>query len=80
MIRLRIVYLDMKVTALIPDKLVSEVKDLTQGKNITESLIKALSEWVANQKVKELNLQIADKPLEFKSGFNSESVRKTNRT
>lgn len=80
MIRLRIVYLDMKVTALIPDKLVSEVKDLTQGKNITESLIKALSEWVANQKVKELNLQIADKPLEFKSGFNSESVRRINRT
>jgi len=80
LIRLRIVYLDMKVTALIPDKLVSEVKDLTQGKNITESLIKALSEWVANQKVKELNLQIADKPLEFKSGFNSESVRRINRT
>lgn len=70
----------MKVTALIPDKLVSEVKDLTQGKNITESLIKALSEWVALKKVKELNFQVAEKPLEFKSGFSSESVRKANRT
>jgi len=70
----------MKVTALIPDKLVSEVKELTQGKNITESLIKALSEWVATQKIKELNLRISEEPLEFKSGFNSDSIRKINRT
>jgi len=40
----------MKVTALIPDELVAEVKQLTQGKNITESLIIALDEWVAIQK------------------------------
>ncbi len=70
----------MKVTALIPEELISEVKELTQGKNITESLIKALSEWVATQKVKELNLHVAEKPLEFKKGFDAESARETNRT
>jgi hypothetical protein len=31
----------MKITAIIPDELVDEVKQLTQGKNITDSLIKA---------------------------------------
>jgi len=44
----------MKVTALIPDDLVNEVKDLTHGKNITESLIFALSEWIRIQKLKKL--------------------------
>ena len=42
----------MKVTALIPDDLITDVKQLTQGKNITDSLIKALSEWVSIQKIK----------------------------
>ncbi|NHZ85529.1 MAG: DUF2191 domain-containing protein [Planctomycetia bacterium] len=70
----------MKVTALIPEELISEVKELTQGKNITESLIKALSEWVDIKRIEELNLQVADKPLEFKSGFDAESARETNRT
>ncbi|GJQ60920.1 MAG: hypothetical protein SCALA701_37210 [Candidatus Scalindua sp.] len=36
----------VKVTALIPDNLIMEVKEYTKGKNITESLIKALSEWI----------------------------------
>ncbi len=46
----------MKVTALIPDELVNEVKYLTQGKNITESLTIALNEWVENQKSKKQDL------------------------
>ncbi|MFQ6678693.1 MAG: DUF2191 domain-containing protein [Fidelibacterota bacterium] len=70
----------MKVTALIPEKLISEVKDLTKGKNITESLIKALSEWVDIKKIQELNSQVSEKPLEFKSGFNAGSAREINRT
>jgi len=70
----------MKVTALIPEELITEVKELTQGKNITDSLIKALSEWVDIKKIKELNLQVSEDPLEFKSGFDAESARETNRT
>lgn len=69
----------MKVTALIPDDLVSDVKQLTNGKNITESLVKALSEWVSIQRIKLLNKQVAKTPLEFKNGFNASSVRKINR-
>ncbi len=69
----------MKITALIPDDLVADVKQLTQGKNITDSLIKALSEWVSIQKIKSLNTQIAQTPLVFKEGFSGSSVRKINR-
>ena len=46
----------MKVTALIPDELVQEVRELTQGKNITESLTIALNQWVDNQKLKKQEL------------------------
>jgi len=46
----------VKVTALIPDELVEEVKHLTQGKNITDSLIIALNEWVESQKTKKQEL------------------------
>jgi hypothetical protein len=46
----------MKVTALIPDELVEEVKHLTQGKNITDSLTIALNEWVESQKTKKQEL------------------------
>ena len=47
----------MKVTALIPDDLIADVKQLT------DSLIKALSEWVSIQKIKSLNTQVARTPL-----------------
>ena len=70
----------MKVTALIPDQLVIEVKELTKGKNITESLISALSDWVAQQKIRKLNEKIKKQPLNFVDGFSAESVRKTNQT
>ena len=69
----------MKVTALIPDDLVSDVKQLTQGKNITDSLIKALSEWVSIQRIKSLNSKVSKTPLRFKDGFDAHSVRELNR-
>ncbi len=69
----------MKITARIPDDVVADVKRLTQGKNITDSLIKALSEWVSIQKIKSLNTQVAQTPLVFKEGFSGSSVRKINR-
>jgi len=69
----------MKVTALIPDDLVSDVKRLTQGKNITESLIRALSEWVSLQRIKSLNTKVAKTPFVFKDGFDASSARKINR-
>jgi hypothetical protein len=69
----------MKVTAILPDSLVEEVQHITQGKNITESLISALKEWLDLRHIKELNERIQEKPLEFKEGFSSDSLRELNR-
>ena len=69
----------MKVTAIIPDELIKEVKKLTKGKNITESVTIALKEWLALKKVKELNQVIREEPLEFDVDFSAERARETNR-
>ena len=70
----------MKITALIPDNLIEEVKELTQGKNITESLIKALSEWIQMQKIKNLNATISKNPLKFRKNFSPRQTRVINRS
>lgn len=67
----------MKVTAILPDNLISEIKKLSHGKNITESLKIALNEWVYTQHLKHLNSEIKRKPLTFK--YSSEDIRKLNR-
>ena len=69
----------MKVTANIPDKLVSEVKHFSNGKNITESLLIALTEWVNLKHVYELNEKVKYKPLEFKDKFSAAEMRELNR-
>ena len=74
----RILY-RMKVTALIPDELVNEVKHYSSGKNITDSLIIALQEWVSLKKIIELNQKISNNPLEFRKNFSAEEVRELNR-
>jgi hypothetical protein len=69
----------MKVTALIPDDLVRQIKQYSGAKNITESLLIALNEWLALKKVKDLNRAIEKKPLRFSSDYSAFSVRETNR-
>ncbi|MFN7609943.1 MAG: DUF2191 domain-containing protein [bacterium] len=69
----------MKVTAILPDDLIADVQKYSGGKNITDSLHKALIEWVKTNKIKKLNSQLEFNPLSFKKGFNSDSVRKINR-
>lgn len=70
----------MKVTAFIPDNLISEVKTLSSGKNITESLIIALEEWISIKKLKTLNSKVKRSPLSFRQGFSASKIRKVNRT
>ena len=41
----------MKVTALIPDELIEEVKKLTGGSTITESIIIALEDFASRQRL-----------------------------
>ncbi|MBU4487383.1 MAG: DUF2191 domain-containing protein [Candidatus Delongbacteria bacterium] len=67
----------MKVTAIIQDDLIKEVMAKTKAKNITESLKTALTEWLRMQKLKELNRQVAESPLEFK--YSAEEIREINR-
>lgn len=74
----RILY-RMKVTANIPDQLITEVKHFSNGKNITESLIIALNEWVNLKHVYELNKKVKFKPLEFKETFSAAQMRELNR-
>ena len=67
----------MKVTAIIPDDLVKEVVEQTHAKNITESIKIALTEWLKIQKLKELNLMVNEKPLDFK--YSAKTIRDKNR-
>ncbi len=65
----------MKVTAIIPDEIVSDVQEYTKGKNITDSIIKALSDWLYIKRIQKLNSVVRKEPLKFVDGFNSEIVR-----
>jgi hypothetical protein len=69
----------MKVTALLPDQLVHEVQGYAKGKNLTESLVKALSEWNQQQKIRDLNQSILEHPLAFSKAFSAPRIRATNR-
>lgn len=69
----------MKVTALIPDEIVHGIKQYTGAKNITESLIVVLNEWLALKKIKELNSVVKKQPLKFSPEFSSSKAREINR-
>jgi hypothetical protein len=69
----------MKVTALIPDDLVHEVRAVAQGKNITDSLVIALSGWLSIQKLKMMQEQVKKTPLAFKRNFSAQNARELNR-
>ena len=60
----RILY-RMKVTAIIKDNLISEVRKLAKGENLTESLTIALKEWVALKHIKELNSIVNEHHFEY---------------
>lgn len=66
----------MKLTALISDKLISEVMKVSKAKNITEALKIALSEYLSIQKLKASSKLIAAEPLEFY--YTADELRKNN--
>jgi len=69
----------MKVTALLPDQLVSQVRMYAKGKTLTESLIIALREWLQLKKIAKLNQDLKGRPLEFEKGFSAAKVRSLSR-
>lgn len=58
----------MKVTAILailPDKLIEDIVTFSKGKNITESLKIALSQWTSQQNVNKLIQEVYTKPLDL---------------
>jgi hypothetical protein len=66
----------LKVTAIIPDDLISDVKKHSKGKNLTDSLIKALREWVYLREIESLSESLAQEPLQFQDGYSASRIRK----
>jgi len=69
----------MKVTAILPDDIVRDVQEYTGGKNITDSLLKALKDWLYLKRIEKLNSALTKNPVEFRKGFTAESIRELNR-
>jgi len=72
----RIMY-RMKVTAIIADDLIYEVKEHTHCSTVTEAITVALKDWIDLYKIKELNKKIAENPINITSG---KQIRETNRS
>jgi hypothetical protein len=68
----------MKVTAIIPDEIINDVQEYTEGKNITDSIVKALSDWLYIKRIQKLNNELKNEPLQFAEGFNAYNARKQN--
>jgi Lhr-like helicase len=67
----------MKVTAIIADDLVNNVKAYTHSSTVTEAITIVLKDWLDIHNIKELNKQIAKKPIYIDNG---RQIRKTNRS
>ena len=66
----------MKVTAIISDELVNNVKAYTQSSTITEAITIALKDWVDIYNIKELNKKIKKNPIKIE---NVQNIREANR-
>jgi Lhr-like helicase len=67
----------MKVTAIIADDLVNNVKAYTRSSTVTEAITIALKDWVDIYNIKELNKKISQRPIYIKNGL---KIRKMNRS
>jgi len=68
-----------KVTALIPDELLRQVRKESGGKTITESLLIALSEFLEQRIIRNLHKEVKEESFQFQDGFSAYRVRKVNR-
>ncbi len=69
----------MKVTAIIPDEIIEDVKKYTGGKNITESLIRALNDYLYRQRMNHLNSELQQNPIHFREDFSADGKRNNER-
>jgi hypothetical protein len=66
----------MKVTAIIADDLVNDVKAYTRSSTVTEAITIALKDWVGMYNIRELNRHIAQNPICIDNG---QQIREINR-
>ncbi len=70
----------MKVTAIISDELIEEVKEATGGKNITESITIALNEYLRQKRLKSAMKEVREAPLSLAAEPEiAYNIRSTNR-
>ena len=67
----------MKVTAIIADELVNNVKTYSRSSTVTEAITIALKDWLDIYNIKELNKKISKKPIHID---NWQQIRKMNRS
>ena len=67
----------MKVTAIISDDLIYDVKEHTHSSTVTEAITTALKDWLDIYSTRELNRKISEKPVCLDNG---PQIRETNRS
>jgi hypothetical protein len=67
----------MKVTAIIADELVNDIKAYTRSSTVTEAITIALKDWLDIYNIKELNKKIAQNPININNG---QQIREINRS
>jgi len=67
----------MKVTAIIADDLVNNVKTYTRSSTVTEAITIALKDWVDIFNIRELNKKIIQNPISIDNGH---QIREINRS
>ena len=66
----------MKVTAIIADRLINDVKAYSRSSTITEAITVALKDWLELYNIKELNKKIIQNPIIINNG---NQIREINR-
>ena len=69
----------MKITVLIPEDIISATKKYSGGKNITESLLIALNDYIDRQRIKKSIIKLKGRPLSFSKDYTAQRVRSLNR-
>ena len=69
----------MKVTAIISDELIERVRHVSGGKNITESLIIALEEYLKQKEISYLIGKVGNEALLLNEDVTAYKIRKINR-
>ena len=69
----------MKLTALVADELLEEVRERAGCRTLTDCVVLALEEWVASKRMLAVTADLRAKPLAFAPGFSATAVRKQTR-